>query len=275
MFSTSSQNSIAPPPPPKKTGLLFQKTLEQLQKEEASGVDLLNENQIPHMLVACDKFLRENVDFEGILRSPGGSINYNILKEAYDRGENPSLTHVEVEVVSSIFKFFFRELPTSILPIEIFTEQFKVHDDEVFKNTMAKHLVKMSDWYRKLLAFIMDLFEFIMDHEEENKMTPIAIAVSVRPSILRTDEREAYYRSLDVAIVGTTLAADSEHGNRVIAKMIEHFKTINAAANVLEEENKKKKEREEIVQSDTSKSVVLEPGTEAVPSEIITPIAVL
>lgn len=234
LLSPSSINVNALPPKKLK---LFQKTLDEIKIEEnKSGVKLLNDKDIPFLLVDCDAFMRENVEFDGILRSSGITTDTRELQGAYENGNRPIFTkntEVAIVAVASLFKFYLRELPESLLPNKVYTDVFDVTDNDLFINKMAQHLVDMSYWYRQLLEFVLSLFKFIAENQAYNKMTPEAIATIIYPSILRT---EHFYMGLDAATVGNTYKEDSQHAIKVIAKMINDFGAIKNK----EEEIKKK-----------------------------------
>lgn len=246
--SSISLNTLAP----KKPQLLFHKTLADIKHEEhekhESGLKLLNDEDIPFLLVDCDAFMREkdNVKFDGILRSSGIVTNTRNLRDAYEKGDRliaTEWTEVSIEAVASLFKSYLRELPESLLPVKVHTDVFDVTNNNLFIDKMAQHLVDMSYWYRQLLEFVMSLFKFIAENQEFNRMTPLAIAAAVRPSILHIDHM--YFQS-GVATDGKTIAADTQHAIDVIAKMIEDFGAIKEKEEEIKEVNREKEKEREI-----------------------------
>lgn len=134
------------------------------------------------------------MDVEGIYRKSGGNSQNLMVKEGFERDPRDydlSDPDLDIHTVTSTLKQYFRKLPSPLITYE-------VYDDFLETNTLAADPQQRIEAIRRAIRDLppahQDVLEFlvfhlkrVVDHEKENKMTPLNVAVVFAPTIMRPE----------------------------------------------------------------------------------------
>ena len=155
----------------------------------------------PTLVCDCMAYLTANgMDTEGLFRVPGTQETVDELGRRYEENQaNPefdalnSLSDVEVHDVGTLFKMFFRKLPTPLFPVS--------HYDALMSAVRAQHassedlvtavLAVVQDLpspNKELLALLLNFLAKVAENSDVNKMTPANLATCFAPSLLRAPD---------------------------------------------------------------------------------------
>eukprot|EP00009_Paramoeba_aestuarina_P001588 CAMPEP_0201516608 /NCGR_PEP_ID=MMETSP0161_2-20130828/7900_1 /ASSEMBLY_ACC=CAM_ASM_000251 /TAXON_ID=180227 /ORGANISM="Neoparamoeba aestuarina, Strain SoJaBio B1-5/56/2" /LENGTH=410 /DNA_ID=CAMNT_0047913803 /DNA_START=755 /DNA_END=1983 /DNA_ORIENTATION=+ len=155
--------------------------------------------RIPHIVRACLKILMERKAYltEGLFRVSGSVATMIKIKAMFDswKPSQPDLTLANFETVdiASSLKVWFRELPEPIMTTKIF-HNYVMKDKEIKPQVILEAIPETS---RTVLFAIIRFNLLLIQHSEQNKMTPANIAVCWAPAILRP-KRDSIEASLRV-----------------------------------------------------------------------------
>uniref|UniRef100_I3JRE4 Rho GTPase activating protein 4 n=1 Tax=Oreochromis niloticus TaxID=8128 RepID=I3JRE4_ORENI len=146
--------------------------------------------QIPVVVESCIRFINlHGLHHEGIFRVPGSQREVNLLRDAFERGEDPlSDSECDLDSVAGVLKLYFRGLEPPLFPYDSYTQLLECVqiEEEVEKAVQIKTIV--STFPRPLLIVMRYLFAFlnhVSQYSDENMMQPYNLAVCFGPSLLR------------------------------------------------------------------------------------------
>uniref|UniRef100_A0A3B4F8C4 SLIT-ROBO Rho GTPase-activating protein 3-like n=1 Tax=Pundamilia nyererei TaxID=303518 RepID=A0A3B4F8C4_9CICH len=146
--------------------------------------------QIPVVVESCIRFINlHGLHHEGIFRVPGSQREVNLLRDAFERGEDPlSDSECDLDSVAGVLKLYFRGLEPPLFPYDSYTQLLECVqiEEEVDKAVQIKTIV--STFPRPLLIVMRYLFAFlnhVSQYSDENMMQPYNLAVCFGPSLLR------------------------------------------------------------------------------------------
>ncbi|EUB63058.1 Active breakpoint cluster region-related protein [Echinococcus granulosus] len=146
-------------------------------KKQIGGNKNYEELRVPVLVTACvEEIERRGLQEEGIYRICGAITTVSRLQDLFDRDTSLAVKQIgdyDINVISSLLKIFFRELPEPVIPTNSFGDLVKAsaYSDETEK------LAEFSRILQKMPRVNLDTFRYLMDHlirvcqyESDNKM---------------------------------------------------------------------------------------------------------
>ncbi|XP_030589381.1 SLIT-ROBO Rho GTPase-activating protein 3-like isoform X2 [Archocentrus centrarchus] len=156
----------------------------RMSRTQSSG------QQIPVVVESCIRFINlHGLHHEGIFRVPGSQREVNLIRDAFERGEDPlSDSECDLDSVAGVLKLYFRGLEPPLFPYDNYSQLLECVqiEEEAEKATQIKAIV--STFPRPLLIVMRYLFAFlnhVSQYSDENMMQPYNLAVCFGPSLLR------------------------------------------------------------------------------------------
>lgn len=171
---------------------------------------------VPTFLAYIVSLLRPGMATEGIFRLPGSQTLINDLKGRYAEGEEPDLSTADVPTLASLFKVYFRELATPIVPhsdVNKFFEAANINEPAKFSAELKSLVAKLNEPSRVTLAYIIRFFKDVAALSAQNKMEPANLSIATAPSLLR-------------APTGKDELSAATQGLRVVERMILDYNAI-------------------------------------------------
>ncbi|XP_051906988.1 SLIT-ROBO Rho GTPase-activating protein 3 isoform X3 [Hippocampus zosterae] len=146
--------------------------------------------QIPVVVESCIRFINlHGLHHEGIFRVPGSQREVNLIKDAFERGEDPlSDSECDLDSVAGVLKLYFRGLEPPLFPYESYLELLECVQIEGMVDKAAQIKSIVSAFPRPLLIIMRYLFAFlnhVTQYSDENMMQSYNLAVCFGPSLLR------------------------------------------------------------------------------------------
>ncbi|KAM4737608.1 LOW QUALITY PROTEIN: SLIT-ROBO Rho GTPase-activating protein 3 [Anableps anableps] len=159
-------------------------TTDILSYIESSG------QQIPVVVESCIRFINlHGLHHEGIFRVPGSQREVNLIRDAFERGEDPlSDSECDLDSVAGVLKLYFRGLEPPLFPYESYSPLLECVQIEEETEKAAQIKAIVSIFPRPLLIVMRYLFAFlnhVSQYSDENMMQPYNLAVCFGPSLLR------------------------------------------------------------------------------------------
>uniref|UniRef100_A0A3Q3X6X6 Rho GTPase activating protein 4a n=1 Tax=Mola mola TaxID=94237 RepID=A0A3Q3X6X6_MOLML len=146
--------------------------------------------QIPLVVESCIHFINlHGLHHEGIFRIPGSQREVNLLRDAFERGDDPlSNNECDLDSVAGVLKLYFRGLEPPLFPYDSYLQLLECVQIEGVTETTAQIKAIVSTFPRPLLIVMRYLFAFlnhVSQYSDENMMQPYNLAVCFGPSLLR------------------------------------------------------------------------------------------
>ncbi|XP_028327727.1 LOW QUALITY PROTEIN: rho GTPase-activating protein 21-A [Gouania willdenowi] len=146
--------------------------------------------------VCCQVVEGRGLDYTGIYRVPGNKTAISNMQEELNiKGLVDVDTQEEkwrdLNVISSLLKSFFRELPEPLFTNEMYADfiQASRTEDSVERLKELKRLVYLlPDHHFQTLKFLCAHLKKVSDNCEKNKMEPRNLAIMFGPTLVRTSE---------------------------------------------------------------------------------------
>ncbi|XP_061636975.1 SLIT-ROBO Rho GTPase-activating protein 3-like isoform X1 [Phyllopteryx taeniolatus] len=160
--------------------------------------------QIPVVVESCIRFINlHGLHHEGIFRVPGSQREVNLIKDAFERGEDPlSDSECDLDSVAGVLKLYFRGLEPPLFPYDSYLQLLECVQIEDMAEKAAQIRAIVSAFPRPLLIVMRYLFAFlnhVTQYSDENMMQSYNLAVCFGPSLLRgVDSDDAVARQPQV-----------------------------------------------------------------------------
>uniref|UniRef100_A0A1A8KTR5 Rho GTPase activating protein 4 n=1 Tax=Nothobranchius kuhntae TaxID=321403 RepID=A0A1A8KTR5_NOTKU len=156
----------------------------RMSRTQSSG------QQIPVVVESCIRFINlHGLHHEGIFRVPGSQREVNLIRDAFERGEDPlSDSECDLDSVAGVLKLYFRGLEPPLFPYESYSQLLECVQIEEESEKAAQIRSIFSTFPRPLLIVMRYLFAFlnhVSQYSDENMMQPYNLAVCFGPSLLR------------------------------------------------------------------------------------------
>ncbi|CAF93258.1 unnamed protein product, partial [Tetraodon nigroviridis] len=150
---------------------------------------------IPVVVESCIRFINlHGLHHEGIFRVPGSQRVINLLRDAFERGEDPlSDSECDLDSVAGVLKLYFRGLEPPLFPYDSYPQLLDCVQVEEETERAAHIKAIVSSFPRPLLIVLRYLFAFlnhVSQYSDENMMQPYNLAVCFGPSLLRGVEAD-------------------------------------------------------------------------------------
>ncbi|KAK2851028.1 hypothetical protein Q5P01_007304 [Channa striata] len=170
----------------------------RMSRTQSSG------QQIPVVVESCIRFINlHGLHHEGIFRVPGSQREVNLIRDAFERGDDPlSDSECDLDSVAGVLKLYFRGLEPPLFPYDSYSQLLECVQIEGETEKAAQIKAIFSTFPRPLLVVMRYLFAFlnhVSQYSDENMMQPYNLAVCFGPSLLRgTDSDDAVARQPQV-----------------------------------------------------------------------------
>ncbi|XP_077399867.1 SLIT-ROBO Rho GTPase-activating protein 3 isoform X2 [Vanacampus margaritifer] len=170
----------------------------RMSRTQSSG------QQIPVVVESCIRFINlHGLHHEGIFRVPGSQREVNLIKDAFERGEDPlSDSECDLDSVAGVLKLYFRGLEPPLFPYDSYLQLLECVQIEGMAEKAAQIKAIVSAFPRPLLIVMRYLFAFlnhVTQYSDENMMQSYNLAVCFGPSLLRgVDSDDAVARQPQV-----------------------------------------------------------------------------
>ncbi|XP_076669695.1 rho GTPase activating protein at 19D isoform X2 [Andrena cerasifolii] len=174
---------------------------------------------VPLIVEMCTSIVEaRGLEVVGIYRVPGNTAAISHLTDSVNKGfENINLQDPrwsDVNVISSLLKSFFRQLPDSLLTAELypmFIDADKVEDPQRRMTTIRKLLRDLPEHHFETLKYLMLHLKRIVEHSEVNKMEAKNLAIVFGPTLVRASG------SRDNMV---TMVTDMSHQCRIVESLL-------------------------------------------------------
>ncbi|XP_076393755.1 rho GTPase activating protein at 19D isoform X2 [Megachile rotundata] len=174
---------------------------------------------VPLIVEMCTSIVEaRGLEVVGIYRVPGNTAAISHLTDTVNKGfENINLQDPrwsDVNVISSLLKSFFRQLPDSLLTAELypmFIDADKVEDPQRRMTTIRKLLRDLPEHHFETLKYLMFHLKKIVEHSEINKMEAKNLAIVFGPTLVRASG------SRDNMV---TMVTDMSHQCRIVESLL-------------------------------------------------------
>ncbi|XP_033354955.1 uncharacterized protein LOC117236263 isoform X6 [Bombus vosnesenskii] len=174
---------------------------------------------VPLIVEMCTSIVEaRGLEVVGIYRVPGNTAAISHLTDSVNKGfENINLQDPrwsDVNVISSLLKSFFRQLPDSLLTAELypmFIDADKVEDPQRRMTTIRKLLRDLPEHHFETLKYLMFHLKRIVEHSEVNKMEAKNLAIVFGPTLVRASG------SRDNMV---TMVTDMSHQCRIVESLL-------------------------------------------------------
>ncbi|XP_076169211.1 rho GTPase activating protein at 19D isoform X3 [Ptiloglossa arizonensis] len=174
---------------------------------------------VPLIVEMCTSIVEaRGLEVVGIYRVPGNTAAISHLTDSVNKGfENINLQDPrwsDVNVISSLLKSFFRQLPDSLLTAELypmFIDADKVEDPQRRMTTIRKLLRDLPEHHFETLKYLMLHLKRIVEHSEINKMEAKNLAIVFGPTLVRASG------SRDNMV---TMVTDMSHQCRIVESLL-------------------------------------------------------
>lgn len=146
---------------------------------------------IPSIISRCiEEVELRGMDMEGIYRKSGGSGQVNTVRAGFEKNGDYDISDPDLDIhaVTSALKQYFRRLPVPLISFDVY-DQFldagQIHDSEKKAAAMLAAVNELPGSHRDCLQFLVFHLSRVIQHEAENLMTPLNLAVVFAPTIMR------------------------------------------------------------------------------------------
>ncbi|KAG1714526.1 Rho GTPase-activating protein 21 [Nymphon striatum] len=176
-----------------------------------------NEVFVPILVELCTKIVEaKGLEVIGIYRIPGNNASVAALQDAVNRGfENLNLQDPrwnDVNVISSLLKAFFRQLPEPLFTSELyplFIEANKLEDNNQRIITLKKLVHELPDYHYETLQHLMFHLKKVVHDSNINKMEARNLAIVFGPNLVRTADNNM-----------VTMVTDMSHQCKIVETVL-------------------------------------------------------
>eukprot|EP01080_Neovahlkampfia_damariscottae_P008864 gene8864-813_t len=164
---------------------VFNVELEEIMKRP-------KEKKVPRVYRRlCEYIKEEGILIEGIFRLSGTTENMSEIQYIFDSLGDADLSLCQdVHTATSLLKQFLRDLPTPLIPYELFNDYIAIldiEDEDVKIKTIKSCLQKLKPCNRNCLGLLLDLLFEISKYSNKNMMTTRNLSVVMGVNCLRMD----------------------------------------------------------------------------------------
>ncbi|KAK2165652.1 hypothetical protein LSH36_47g05017 [Paralvinella palmiformis] len=178
---------------------------------------------VPLVVEVCTKIVEERgLEYQGIYRVPGNTGAVNILQEELNRAvdyeslELESEKWMDVNVVGSLLKSFFRKLPEPLITEDLYQAMIAANRIP----NQEKRMLKIKKLIHDLPEHNFETFRYIAEHlnrvsekGDMNKMDGRNLAIVFGPTLIRTSDENM-----------VTMVTDMSDQCRIVESIIANYK---------------------------------------------------
>lgn len=140
--------------------------------------------------VVVEKLLSEiekrGLDETGLYRIPGSVGNINLLKQAFDQGEEVSLNH-DIHTIAGCFKAYLRDLPESLFTSVLLPEFVSSTKSGDLTQNLRVLLVQLPEHNYQVLQRLFGHLHKVVQHSDSNRMDAVNLAIVFSMSFIDGD----------------------------------------------------------------------------------------
>ncbi|KAF2998881.1 Rho-type gtpase-activating protein [Curvularia kusanoi] len=146
---------------------------------------------IPGVVTRCISEVElRGMDVEGVYRKSGGSSQVNQVRSGFEAKEDYDISDPDLDIhsITSALKNYFRRLPVPLITFDVydqFLEAGQMEDKKAQAKALADAIKEIPKAHRDTLQFLIFHLSRVIEHQEENLMTPLNLAVVFAPTIMR------------------------------------------------------------------------------------------
>ncbi|KAF9693101.1 hypothetical protein EKO04_008702 [Ascochyta lentis] len=146
---------------------------------------------IPGVVSRCiEEVELRGMDVEGVYRKSGGSSQVNQVRSGFESKADYDISDPDLDIhsVTSALKNYFRRLPVPLITFDVydqFLEAGQLEDPEAQSKALAAAINEIPRAHRDTLQFLVFHLSRVIQHQDDNLMTPLNVAVVFAPTIMR------------------------------------------------------------------------------------------
>ncbi|KAJ4985057.1 RhoGAP domain-containing protein [Stagonosporopsis vannaccii] len=148
-------------------------------------------NMIPGVVMRCISEVElRGMDVEGVYRKSGGSSQVNQVRSGFEAKADYDISDPDLDIhsITSALKNYFRRLPIPLITFDVydqFLEAGQLEDKEAQSKALAEAIKEIPKAHRDTLQFLVFHLSRVIEHQGENLMSPLNLAVVFAPTIMR------------------------------------------------------------------------------------------
>lgn len=157
---------------------------------------------------------------EGIYRKPGGASQIQTIKDGFEASTSQtreiSDPDLDIHAVSSTLKQYLRRLPQPLVTFDVYDQLLEtapMSNVEAKIEAQARAISELPRVHRDVLEFLMFHLHRVVEHEKENLMTSMNMAVVFAPTIMRPESL-------------TREVTDTQVKNEAVQFLVEHCQAV-------------------------------------------------
>jgi len=146
---------------------------------------------IPRIVSRCiEEVELRGMDVEGVYRKSGGTSQVNQVRSGFEADNEHDISDPDLDIhsITSALKNYFRRLPVPLITYDVY-DQFLEAGQLEDKASQCKALLaavnEIPKAHRDTLQFLVFHLSRVIQHANENLMTPLNLAVVFAPTIMR------------------------------------------------------------------------------------------
>lgn len=196
----------------------------------------IESRMVPLVVERCiEEIEKRGMTIQGVYRKSGLKTLVHDLQGAIDRSPNAGvdvdLSAVDVHVLASLLKQYFRSLPHPVVPVELFGELVQScmeQEEKVRRPAVVVALSKLRTVNYECLKYLCIHLNTVTANAERNLMTAKNLAVVFGPNLLRSPAEKEVAASGSQLDVAAQLAGDMGYKNTVMEYLIEQCHSLFA-----------------------------------------------
>ncbi|KAF2193238.1 rho-type GTPase-activating protein-like protein 2 [Zopfia rhizophila CBS 207.26] len=146
---------------------------------------------IPSIVSRCiEEVELRGMDVEGIYRKSGATSQVNQVRSGFEKNHDYDISDPDLDIhaVTSALKNYFRRLPIPLITFDVY-DQFldagQIQGQEEKAKAMLAVINEIPRAHRDCLQFLVFHLSRVIQHANDNLMTPLNLAVVFAPTIMR------------------------------------------------------------------------------------------
>ncbi|KAL1651725.1 Rho-type gtpase-activating protein [Didymella pomorum] len=146
---------------------------------------------IPGVVTRCISEVElRGMDVEGVYRKSGGSSQVNQVRSGFEAKADYDISDPDLDIhsITSALKNYFRRLPVPLITFDVydqFLEAGQLEDSAAQAKALSEAIKEIPKAHRDTLQFLVFHLSRVIEHQDENLMTPLNLAVVFAPTIMR------------------------------------------------------------------------------------------
>ncbi|CAE7026722.1 hypothetical protein PTNB85_01709 [Pyrenophora teres f. teres] len=146
---------------------------------------------IPRIVSRCiEEVELRGMDVEGIYRKSGGTSQVNQVRSGFEGDSEYDISDPDLDIhsVTSAMKNYFRRLPVPLITYDVydqFLEAGQLEEPSAQSKALIAAVNEIPKAHRDTLQFLVFHLSRVIQHANDNLMTPLNVAVVFAPTIMR------------------------------------------------------------------------------------------